>query len=212
MVPRLWRRPFERGLACLHDQCSKTASSVLSLTAALPLPRIVPVARFAGPDCQLDFHSHALLVSHCLDKHSMVDAAKACWKRNRGECPFCLCFCREGTEHNGSQLHFTATPSGNAWRCCHDAYVAWSARGGPLPVGTVTPSLQLARHSLLSGAVDQEADDILRDRVARRSSAAKTRQTHSATPAVSEHSISTSRLSGWCRARGQGRELERRWG
>ena len=72
-------------------------------------------------------------------------------------------------------------------------------RGGPLPVGTVTPSLQLARKSLLIGIVDLESEVALRERVARWSSADKPRHVPGAGPAGDEHSISTSGQKGWGR-------------
>ena len=106
-----------------YEQWSKTASGVLTLTAVLPRPEVIPAARFQCSTCRADFPTHALLVRHRTEAHGLVDEARAYWSRNRGECPFCRCFCREGTGHNTSTLHFTATPTNGAWRHCHDAYV-----------------------------------------------------------------------------------------
>ena len=64
-------------------------------------------------------------------------------------------------------------------------------------MGTVTPSLQLAKKSLLLSVVDVESEASIRDRVARWSSAGKPRHVSGAGPAGDEHSISTSGQSGW---------------
>ena len=69
--------------------------------------------------------------------------------------------------------------------------VAWIDRGGPLPLGTVTPSLQLARQSLLVGVLGLEFEASLRDRVAPWSSVKKTEQTGGVERESAEHSVST---------------------
>ena len=80
-----------------------------------------------------------------------------------------MTFVREGSGCNGSFGHFTYTPTvdnGEARIKCHEAYLAWEETGGPLPLGSVRPSLHLAKKSLLMSISDHETEQKLRDRVA----------------------------------------------
>ena len=129
------------------------------------------------------------MVRHRSDVHGFSDAAVDYWRTHRGECPFCLCFVREGTGRGGSFQHFTAAPHGTHWTACHHAYCAWLQNGGPLPLGSVQPSYVLARQSLLIGIVDLESVAALTARVQRWSRALKQRCPAGVDPATTPHSV-----------------------
>ena len=188
---------FKAMLQMTESEWEKFADALLTSNVVPPQAPVAQQLAVKCTECQDFFSSRGKMIAHRKKVHQYEDLAIKYWRENRGECPFCRCFFREGDfgASHSSFAHFTVKPDARDGHesagVCYAAYLAWEASRAPLPEGrTVQPTLQKARAAVLTAIVDLESEASIRNRVETWKGAKSVRRDGGAAALKDVHSIS----------------------